>query len=94
MDMQMPGMNGLAATKEIRAISTHHRIPIIAMTANVLPSEIASCYAAGMTAHIGKPFEIDELLNVVDAVGSTEQREGPELLRSLESACGWPVTNR
>ena len=53
----MPGMNGLAATKEIRKLPPNQsQVPIIAMTANVLPNEIASCYAAGMTAHIGKPF--------------------------------------
>lgn len=86
MDMQMPGMNGLAATKEIRKISINHPVPIIAMTANVLPNEIASCYAAGMTAHIGKPFEIDELLNVIDAVVSPKPREGVELVRKLERA--------
>lgn len=68
MDMQMPGMNGLAATKEIRKLPPNQaQVPIIAMTANVLPNEIASCYAAGMTAHIGKPFEIDELLRTIEA---------------------------
>ncbi|WP_052699226.1 ATP-binding protein [Hyphomicrobium sp. 99] len=68
MDMQMPGMNGLAATKEIRNLPPNQgQVPIIAMTANVLPNEIASCYAAGMTAHIGKPFEIDELLHTIEA---------------------------
>jgi len=68
MDMQMPGMNGLAATKEIRTLPpSQGQVPIIAMTANVLPNEIASCYAAGMTAHIGKPFEIDELLRTIEA---------------------------
>ncbi|MBY0558670.1 ATP-binding protein [Hyphomicrobium sp.] len=69
MDMQMPGMNGLAATKEIRKLPPNQsQVPIIAMTANVLPNEIASCYAAGMTAHIGKPFEIDVLLHAIEAV--------------------------
>lgn len=69
MDMQMPGMNGLAATKEIRKLPPNQsQVPIIAMTANVLPNEIASCYAAGMTAHIGKPFEIDVLLHAIAAV--------------------------
>ncbi|HET6389251.1 ATP-binding protein [Hyphomicrobium sp.] len=68
MDMQMPRMNGLAATQKIRSLPpSHGQVPIIAMTANVLPNEIASCYAAGMTAHIGKPFEIDELLRTIEA---------------------------
>jgi CheY-like chemotaxis protein len=81
MDMQMPGMNGLIATKEIRKLSGRDAVPIVAMTANVLPKEIASCYAAGMTAHIGKPFEIDELLSIVETVGAPSTSELRDFLQ-------------
>src|SRR5262249_35842201 len=51
MDLQMPGMNGLAATRELNRI-TAGSIPVIGMTANVLPKDVAQCYEAGMVAYI------------------------------------------
>lgn len=69
MDVQMPGMDGLTATERIRSLGGLHIImPIIAMTANVLPAEIELCRAAGMTDHIGKPFDWSVLLQKVNAV--------------------------
>jgi CheY-like chemotaxis protein/HPt (histidine-containing phosphotransfer) domain-containing protein len=62
MDVQMPGMDGLAATRLIRAMPAPAcAVPIIAMTANVLPEKIASLTAAGMDDHVGKPFKRDAL---------------------------------
>ena len=63
MDMQMPVMDGLEATKRIRAMSAPQckKIPIIAMTANVFKDDIEHCLAAGMNDHIGKPINIDEM---------------------------------
>ena len=58
MDMQMPVMGGLDATREIRRrehAAGIPRTPIIAMTANVLPEDRQACLEAGMDAHIGKP---------------------------------------
>jgi PAS domain S-box-containing protein len=67
MDVQMPGMDGVSATRHIRALpGPEGRVPIIAMTANVLPEQIASFRAAGMDGHVGKPFRRDELLAAVD----------------------------
>jgi CheY-like chemotaxis protein/nitrogen-specific signal transduction histidine kinase len=68
MDVQMPGMNGLAATKAIRNLGGKGTsVPIIGMTANIFPDDIANCYAAGMVGHLGKPFDFDELISCVDA---------------------------
>jgi signal transduction histidine kinase/DNA-binding response OmpR family regulator len=63
MDMQMPVMDGLEATRRIRAMSAPQckKIPIIAMTANVFKDDIENCLAAGMNDHIGKPINIDEM---------------------------------
>ena len=64
MDVQMPELDGLDATRQIRA-SDHpsaKNIPIIAMTANVFKEDVELCLEAGMTAHIGKPLDIDELM--------------------------------
>lgn len=61
MDVQMPIMDGLAATRAIRAGESGQRVPIIAMTANVLPEQISSFKDAGMDAHLGKPFRRSDL---------------------------------
>ena len=64
MDIQMPVMNGITATKKIREveISTNTRIPIIAITANALAGDKEVCLAAGMNDYISKPFQIDVLI--------------------------------
>jgi signal transduction histidine kinase/ActR/RegA family two-component response regulator len=57
MDMQMPGMDGLAATRAIRATSAFNAAtPILALTANVLPAHVARCFDAGMNDHLAKPI--------------------------------------
>jgi signal transduction histidine kinase/DNA-binding response OmpR family regulator len=63
MDMQMPVMDGLEATRRIRALSAPRckEIPIIAMTANVFKDDVEHCLAAGMNDHVGKPINIDEV---------------------------------
>ena len=57
MDLQMPGMDGLQASREIRAQPELQGLPIIAMTANAFSSDRAACLAAGMNDHIAKPAE-------------------------------------
>ncbi len=62
MDVQMPGMDGLTATRIIRALEGGERdVPIIALSANVLPFQREAMKAAGMDDHLGKPFKRDEL---------------------------------
>ena len=57
MDMQMPEMDGLEATRLLRADSTLAHLPIIAMTANAMSRELEACTAAGMNDHITKPID-------------------------------------
>jgi CheY-like chemotaxis protein/anti-sigma regulatory factor (Ser/Thr protein kinase) len=64
MDMQMPELDGLAATREIRSLDFPEAkaIPIVAMTANAFKADVESCLAAGMNDHIAKPLDVDNLL--------------------------------
>jgi len=64
MDMQMPRMDGLDATRCIRALRSEHcsKVPIIAMTANVFKDDIEACLVAGMNDHMGKPLDLSRVL--------------------------------
>lgn len=59
MDIQMPDMDGYTATRRIRSSLDLKTLPIIAMTANVLASDREACLVAGMNDHIGKPFDLN-----------------------------------
>ena len=61
MDMQMPVMDGVTATQEIRKQPAHRNLPVIAMTANAMVQDKEKCLAAGMNGHVAKPIEPDEL---------------------------------
>jgi len=61
MDMQMPNMDGLDATKEIRLLPNGKHIPILAMTANAFAEDKARCFEAGMNDFITKPAMPEDL---------------------------------
>ncbi len=68
MDCQMPVMDGLTATREIRLLEleSNRRIPIIALTANAFKEDREACFDAGMDDFLSKPFKIKQLLDVVN----------------------------
>jgi signal transduction histidine kinase/DNA-binding response OmpR family regulator len=62
MDMQMPGVDGLEATRRIRAGGLDSaRLPILAVTANAYEADVAACFAAGCQAHLAKPVQLADL---------------------------------
>ena len=64
MDVQMPEMNGLDATRRIRETDSPRgkTVPIVAMTANVFREDVEKCFEAGMNGHVGKPLKFNDVL--------------------------------
>jgi PAS domain S-box-containing protein len=67
MDMQMPVLDGLQATERIRQLPGLGELPVIAMTANATPQDRERCLRAGMNDHVGKPFDIEQLVALIRA---------------------------
>jgi two-component system, sensor histidine kinase and response regulator len=84
MDMQMPVMDGIAATRAIRSDSRFTSLPIIAMTANAMAADREKCLDAGMNDHIGKPIDPDQLFSVL--VRWAE-------LRNIEASLASPIAS-
>jgi PAS domain S-box-containing protein len=74
MDMQMPEMDGLEATRQIRKLENNRSkdMPIVAMTANVFKDDIDACMTAGMNDHLGKPLDFTTVLSkLIEHIGGT-----------------------
>jgi len=92
MDMQMPVLDGIAATRAIRANPEFRSLPIIAMTANAMASDREKCVQAGMNDHLAKPIDPDQLFGTLlrwikpraSAAGKT--RKAPEEQPAPEAA--------
>jgi PAS domain S-box-containing protein len=65
MDMQMPKLNGVEATRQIRKLPGYRDTPIIAMTANAFAEDKAQCLAAGMNDYLAKPFSPEDLFAIL-----------------------------
>lgn len=88
MDIQMPDIDGLEATRRIRSSPRFATLPIVAMTANASNSDREACLAAGMNEHVGKPIDLEQLVatlllqvgregrQVASSQGQTLAREG------------------
>jgi signal transduction histidine kinase/ActR/RegA family two-component response regulator len=76
MDIHMPGMDGYAAARAIRALKGEvSRTPIVAMTADVTAQDVARCREAGMDGHVGKPINRTALLTTMNAVLTARAEE-------------------
>lgn len=75
MDLNLPGISGLEALRSLRQDPATRHIPVLAISANAMPQDIANGLAAGFFYYLTKPFKIEEFLKVLDqalAIGSTE----------------------
>jgi signal transduction histidine kinase/DNA-binding NarL/FixJ family response regulator len=88
MDVVMRDLDGTAATRLIRELPEPMRdVPILAMTANVLPEQVRAFAEAGMNGHLGKPFRRDELLDAVERfLGTGEAAEADGAAAAESSA--------
>ncbi|WP_162003118.1 PAS domain-containing protein [Microvirga tunisiensis] len=86
MDIQMPGMDGLTATQLIRKLDHPARdVPVIAMTAYVLPQQVKAFLDAGMNGHVGKPFNRAELNAAIERwTPLTNVNHGPSYSAALD----------
>jgi two-component system, sensor histidine kinase and response regulator len=88
MDLQMPVMDGVAATRKIREWETSGHTPIIALTANAMTGDRELCETAGMDGYLTKPIEVERLRNILTKFGleKPDAAAAGELSPSLASA--------
>ncbi len=76
MDVEMPDMDGLEATRIIRATEGHlSHIPVYAISAHTLASDRDSCFDSGMDGFLSKPISVDDVLKLADDIASTHPAE-------------------
>jgi CheY-like chemotaxis protein len=76
MDVRMPGVDGLEATRRIRALEgPRGLVPVVALTAQAFAEQIEDCRRAGMSGHLVKPFALDTLLSALET--AMEGRRAP-----------------
>ena len=61
MDVQMPGIDGLETTRQLRQLEHYRDVPIYALSANVRTEDVHDCLSAGMNGHLGKPIMLETL---------------------------------
>ena len=83
MDIQMPDIDGYETCRRIKSQDRFKTLPIIAMTANVLPSDKQKCFAAGMAGHISKPIEMKELVSTILQTLALDNSDTP-LIETIE----------
>ena len=65
MDINLPGMDGVQALKQIQSSETLHKTPVVAVSANAMKHDIERALQAGFKGYITKPFEVEEIISAV-----------------------------
>lgn len=86
MDVQMPEMDGLEATRRIRADLALNNLPVLALTAGVTPMQRSAAMEAGMTAFIAKPIDVDRAVMLIRSIAN-RVNDGFESIESFDEAC-------
>ncbi len=96
MDVQMPVLDGLQATKSIRELErdTDTKIPIIAMTAHAMRGDREACLAAGMNAYVPKPLDADLLLRTLEKLAAGQQSSTGQQLSLVTKSGTWRYRSR
>jgi len=85
MDLQMPVMDGLDATRKIREWEAgENHVPIVALTAMLFENEIKKCLSAGMDECIAKPFDTDTLFHLIDTL--VDKSEQPATIKDVQDS--------
>ena len=71
MDVNLPGMNGFEALRELRARASTQAIPVIALSANAMPRDVNAGRDAGFFDYLTKPIKIDEVVNAIETAASS-----------------------
>ena len=74
MDIQLPGINGIEAFRQIRADERTRHIPVVALTASVTPTDRSAISAAGFDAFLGKPINLKEFVDTVKRLVETRRK--------------------
>ncbi|GAV20468.1 two-component system, sensor histidine kinase and response regulator [Mariprofundus micogutta] len=89
MDMQMPKMGGLEATRKIRLDGRFNDLPVIAMTANTMVDDIRKCREAGMNAHIGKPINPEQMYEILGEHIHVTTADTEHIVKKRNGSHGW-----
>ena len=93
MDIQMPVMDGITATEILRKNPRFKEMPIIAMTANAMPSDVEQCLSAGMDDHVGKPINVKEFFKKLNHWIKAADPKIPESYLNKIDAAKSPTTS-
>ena len=86
MDVQMPVMDGYETTRRIRAIEGFAKVPIIALTAGVIKQEQDAALTAGMNGFIAKPFNVDEMMDILQNLTGCQAEPEPARAEAQEAS--------
>jgi CheY-like chemotaxis protein len=89
MDLQMPVMDGMAATRKMRELETLGHVPIIALTANAMSGDRERCEAAGMDGYLTKPIEVDRLRSILIKFGLADPESASTPAPERQAAPAW-----